>query len=144
MVIGKNLHLLNCDGVQLYQPVFLGQAFINKKGVEVFQIGETNQLGDIGIISDIALLATAFLTPFLCCQPEQSHIQDIGFTGVNIIDLCLRHLPGNQIFFNSVRMDAIVDFGQISLDIPAELLSFILFKPLEFLDKIELKFNGYL
>jgi len=37
MVVGKKLHLLNGNGVQLYQPVFLSQAFINKQGIEVFQ-----------------------------------------------------------------------------------------------------------
>jgi len=40
-------------------------------------------------------------------------------------------------------MDAVVDLRKIPFDIPAELLELLLFKPLEFLDKIELKFNGY-
>ena len=40
-------------------------------------------------------------------------------------------------------MDAIVDFCQIPFDIPAELLEFLFFEPLEFFNEVELELDRY-
>jgi hypothetical protein len=39
-------------------------------------------------------------------------------------------------------MNAIVDFGKVSFDVPAERFALFFFEPLKFLDQIELKFDG--
>ena len=42
---------------------------------------------------------------------------------------------------NGVGMDAIVDLGEVSLDVPAESLSLFFLEALEFLDEIELELD---
>ena len=49
----------------------------------------------------------------------------------------------DQILFDGIGMNPVVDFGQIAPDIPAELLALFVLEPLELFDEIELEFRRY-
>jgi len=49
----------------------------------------------------------------------------------------------DQVFFDRVDMYPIINFGQVSPDVPSELSVFLVLKPLELLDKVELKLRRY-
>lgn len=69
-------------------------------------------------------------------------IQHVGFVGIDDARLFRGHFGRNQVLFDRVGMDAVVDFGQFAFGTPAELFLFLFFQPLELFDDIQLEFYG--
>ena len=61
---GEQGHLVDCDCIQFYQPLGLGNIFTNKMCVEVLQIREADPLRDISVIPDIPFLIRVAVAPF--------------------------------------------------------------------------------
>ena len=92
--------------------------------------------------ADAGLLFDAVLdSELLCSHTEQGHVQHIGFTGIHHGNLLCGKLRRDQVLLDSICMDAVIDLGQISLDVPAKLFHFLGLEPLKFLDQIQLEFN---
>jgi len=56
-----------------------------------------------------------------------------------MVDLEFAQFRRNQVFLDSIGMNTVVDLGKVPADIPAELLSFFIFKSLEFFYQIKFK-----
>ena len=50
----------------------------------------------------------------------------------------------NQVFFDRVGVDTIIDFGQVSANIPTQLFLFFIFPALKFFDEVKLEPGGNL
>ena len=55
MVLRQDLHLTDGDGIKFCQPLGLRHSFADEHRIQVLQIGQTDQLRDIGIVADIPL-----------------------------------------------------------------------------------------
>src|SRR3990172_6627243 len=64
-VVRQKSHLLDCDLVQLAEPLCLQSLFLDEKGIQRFQIGEANKLRHIRVVSNIALIARMAVAPLL-------------------------------------------------------------------------------
>lgn len=53
VILRQNLHLADGDGVELCQTLGLGHPFADEHCIQVFQIGQADQLRDIGISCDL-------------------------------------------------------------------------------------------
>ena len=95
----------------------------------------------IGLVADVALRPTVGVTPLLGSHPEESHVQNVGFAGVDKIDLGARQLRRNQVGLDGVGMNPVVDLREVALDVPAKLLELLLLQPLELLDEIQLELD---
>ena len=58
-------HLLDGDLVQLAEPLCLRHLLLDEQGIQIFQIGEANELRHIRIVSNIAFLVRMVVAPFL-------------------------------------------------------------------------------
>ena len=94
------------------------------------------------IIPDIAFQVGILLAPRLCSHAEHGHVQHVGFVGIDDARLFRSHFGRNQVLFDRVGMDAVVDFGQLAFGTPAELFLFLFFQPLELFDDLQLEFYG--
>src|SRR5579859_1865392 len=142
-ILGENFHLLDGDVIEFTEPVRLGEILLDEERVQVFQIGETDKLGDVGVVTDVAFVAGVGIAPRLCGDAEKGHVENIGLGGVDQIDLAGSKSWGDQILFDGIGMDAVVDFGEVATDVPAELLTLDILQALELFDQIKLKFDRY-
>ena len=94
--------------------------------VEIFQIREANQLGYIGIITDISFVVRMFIPPLFGGFAKERHIKNVGFGGIDQVHLRFRQRCWNQVFFDGIGMDAVVDLGKVAAYIPAELFEFFI------------------
>ncbi len=84
-----------------------------------------------------------FIPPLFGRFPEQCHVQQVCFAGVDQVDLLRCQLGRDQIRLDGVGVNSVVDFGQVAADVPAELLKFLLFEPLELLDQVQFELDGH-
>ena len=141
-IIRQYPHLLNGHFVQSFKPFILGESVIDKKSVQVFEIGQTDQLRDIGVVPDISCFVWIRIPPHGSGHAEKSHVQDIRFRGINSVNLRFSQFVGDKIFLDDIGMNPIVDFGQIPPDVPTQLLFLFILQPLELLDEIKFKLRG--
>ena len=130
----------NC--VEFFQPFGLREFVADEMGVEILQVRETDELGNVRIIPDISFEARVLLAPLFCTHAEQGHVKHIGFGCVYGIDLRLCQFRRDQVFLYGIGMNSVVDLCEIAPDIPAELPPLFLFEALEFLDEVEFELNG--
>ena len=142
VILRQNLHLAYGDGIELSQSLGLRHPLVDEHRIQVFQIGEADQLRDIGVVSDISFQIRMAVPPLFCSHTEQGHVQNIGFTGIHHGDLLCGKLRRNQIFLDGVRMDAVVDLGQVSLNVPAKLFHFLGLKSLKLFDQIDFELRA--
>ena len=134
VILRQDLHLIDCDGIQLCQAFWLRHTLIDKHRIQIFQVGQTDKLRHVGIVTDISLQIWMTISPLLRRHAKKRHILYIGFIGIHKRNLSCRKFRGNESFLYSIRMDAVIDFGKISLDIPTELFEFLGLESLKFLD----------
>ena len=142
VILSQDLHLAYSDGIEFCQPLGLRHSFADEHGIQVLQIGKADQLRDIGVVTDIPFQIGMAVPSLLCGHTEQSHIQDIGFTGIHHGNLLCGKLRWNQILLDGICMDSIVDLGQISLDVPAKLFHFLGLESFKFLDQIDFELRA--
>jgi len=68
------------------KPTLLGQTFLYKEGIEVFEVGQADQLGDVGVVPDVALFIRVGLAPHGGGDAEKGHVENIRFRGVDLVD----------------------------------------------------------
>ncbi len=96
---------------------------------------------DVSVVADIAGLVGILHAPLCGGFSEKSHVEDICLGGVDMGGLRFGEFGRNQMGENRVGVDAIIDLGEISLDIPAQSFSLLFFEALKFLDEIQLEFD---
>lgn len=141
VILSQDLHLAYSDGIEFCQPFGLRHPLIDEHRIQVLQIGQADQLRDIGVVTDIPFQIGMAVPPLLCSHTEQGHVQHIGFTGIHHGNLLCGKLRRNQVLLDSICMDAVIDLGQISLDVPAKLFHFLGLEPLKLLDQIQFEFD---
>ena len=127
--------------VQAGEAFGLGQGLPDKQGVEVFEVGEADELGAGGLVADVALVAGVLTAPLGRGLAEQSHVEHIGFAGINEAGLGFAQLRRDEMGLDGVGVDAVVDPGEIAADVPAEGLALGFLEPLKFLDEVELELD---
>ena len=95
-------HLLDCYFVEFVQAITLRDALVDEHRVKILHIGEANKLVDGGIVAHIAFRAGIGFTPLLGGHPEESHIEDIRFLGVDKRAMVGIHLVGYKVGSHSV------------------------------------------
>ena len=86
-ILREQGHLVDGNHVQFCQSFGLWEVFADEMSVEVFKVGEADELRDVGIIPDIALFVRVAVPPFFCGTPEECHIEEIGFGCIYLGDL---------------------------------------------------------
>ncbi len=97
--------------VQFYKPFTLRHLLVDECGIEILHIAQSDQLVDGSIVTVIAFQNGILLTPHLRSHAEHGHVQHVGFVGIDDAPLLRGHFGKNQILFDSVGMDAVIDFG---------------------------------
>ena len=73
-------------------------------------------------------------TAFRFSRLDRHHIQNIGFVGIDQGNLTGRQFRRDQIFFDSIGMNPIIDLGKVALDVPTELFHLLGLEELKLLD----------
>ena len=116
---------MNSDSIELYKPFTLRHLLVDEYGIEILHVGQTDQLVDGGIIPDIAFQIGILFSPHLRGHAEHGHVQHVGFIGIDDACLLRGHLDRNQVLFDRVGMDTVIDLGQFAFGAPAELFLFL-------------------
>ena len=140
-VVRQKSHLLNGDLVQLAKPLALRQLFPDEERVQVFQVGEADKLRHVGVISHIALVTRMAVPPLPGGHAKEGHVQHIRFAGIDEVGLRLVQLWRDEVGLDGIRVDAVVDAGEVAADVPTEGLTLGLLEALEFLDEVELELD---
>ena len=53
VILSQDLHLADGDGIEFCQPFGLRHPLIDEHRIQVFQIGQADQLRDIGVVADM-------------------------------------------------------------------------------------------
>ena len=123
MILRQHLHLADGNGVELYQALRLRDPLVDEYCIQVFQIRQAHELRNVGIVTDVAFDIRMGIAPLFGRHTKQRHIQNIDFVGIDQGNLPCRQLRWNQIFLDSVRVDAIIDLGKVALDVPSQAVS---------------------
>ncbi len=129
--------------VQFHKPLGLRHTLLNKNGIDVFHIRQTDKLIDSSIIAYIAFQIRVSLPPLLCRHTEHSYIQHIGFISIDYARLSRSNLCRNKILLYRIGMYAVIYFRQFTLRRPAQLLLLLCFKPLKLFYYVNLELRTY-
>ena len=108
------------DFVQLEQACRLGQPLADEDGIEAFEIGEDNKLLERCVIADISISVGMRIAPLLRGPAEKGDVEQVGFVGIDELRLSFGDRGWEERLLDGVRVDAVVDLGQGSLEVPAE------------------------
>lgn len=117
--------------------LFLRGSLFYKLRVEVFDIGEYDEIEHIGIISHISREVRILFLPCFGCFSEDEHIQEICL--VRIHELFPEFAERRQeVLPDGIGVNLVVYFCEFSFYIRPERFSLILgfFEPLEFFDDV--------
>ena len=106
----NGLQLLLCGFSQKLQSLLLWQALFYQDSVVTFKIGKNKEMVQVSIITNISLFARIFLAPVFCCFSKQGNIQQISFISIDIRLLRLCKFRQNQMLFDSIRVDSVIQF----------------------------------
>ena len=120
----------------------MGKALTDQDRVEAFQVGEDDELLQGGVVADVALGIGVRVSPLLGGLAEKGDVKEVGLAGINERRLGLGDAGRDERFLDGVGVDAVIDLGEGSLEIPAELeaVVFLVLEALEFDDEVELEF----
>ena len=110
--------------VELQQPLGGAESHMDALCVHGLNIGEHEQLFDTGMIAELAFKVGMSVAPLLG-------------------SLSLGDLGGDELIFDRISVDAVVDFRKRAVEVPAEreALVLVVFEALEVFDRIELKLD---
>ena len=127
---------MNGDFVQSFKPIWLRDTILNHHGVEVFHIGDADQLIDVRIVTLIALQVWVCDLPLLMRHTKQRDIQHVCLVRIDDVHLGTCDSRRNEVLLNCIRVDAVVDLRQFALRRPAKLRLLRCLKPLKFVYEI--------
>lgn len=142
VIFSQYLHLADGDGIEFGQSLCLGHTLIDEHRIQVFQIGQTHKLRDVGVVPNIAFEVRVGFAPFLCGHAKQRHVQNICFIGIDQRNLSGGQCLWDEIFLDSIGMYPVIDLGEISLDIPAKLFHLLGLEPFKLLDQIDFELRA--
>ncbi len=94
-----------------------GQSLADEDGVQVFEVGEDDELFDRGAVADIALGVGVGVAPLLGGLSEQGDVEQVGLAGINGRCLSLRDGWWKEGLLDGVGVDAEIDFGEGALKV---------------------------
>ena len=94
-----------------------------------------------GLLVNVMTILRIRRTPLGCCLAKERHVKNIGLVGVDESRLGFAQRWRNEVRLNCVRVDAVVDLGEIAADVPADGLTLGLLEPLELFDEVKLEFD---
>ena len=74
VILSQDLHLAYSDGIEFCQPFGLRHPLIDEHRIQVLQIGQADQLRDIGVVTDIPFQIGMAVPLLLCSHTEQGHV----------------------------------------------------------------------
>ena len=83
VILRQHLHLADGDGVELCQTLRLRDSFVDEHRIQVLQIGQAHKLRNVGIVADVSFELRMGIASLFGRHPEQCHIQNIGFVGID-------------------------------------------------------------
>jgi len=109
---------------------------MDELSIEALKISENDELFDGGVVSDIPRLILGFTAPLHCSLAKERLIENIGLGCVGELRFFWIDLFRDEICFDRVRVNAIVDFGQGAIEIPLKRKAtiLVLFESLELFD----------
>ncbi len=119
----------------------MGQGLPDKQGIEVFKVGQADELGSSGLVADVALAAGVLATPLGGGLTEESHVEHIGLAGIDETGLAFAERRRDEVGLDGVGVDAVIDLGEVAADVLAEGLTLGFLEPLKFLDEVELELD---
>jgi hypothetical protein len=63
---------------------------------------------------------------------EEGHVQNIGLAGIDDGSLLRSEFGGDEVLFDGVGVDAVIDFGKLTLGRPPKSFLLFFFEPLKF------------
>ena len=123
VIFRQHLHLADGNGVELCQTLRLRDSFVDEHRVQVLQIGQAHELRNVGIVADVAFELRMGIAPLFGRHPEQCHIQNIGFVGIDQRNLPSRQFRRDQVFLDGICVNAVIDLGKVALDVPNRVAS---------------------
>ena len=113
--------------------------------VHPFDVGEDKQLLNGGVIAHITLQGGVGILPLFGGLPKKGHIEQVGFGGIGDGGLGGGNRGRDQVRFDGVGVDAVIQLGKGPIQVPCERQAavFVLFEPLELLDEVEFELDRY-
>ena len=121
----------------------MGQSHVNEFGIHAFDIGQHQQLFDSGVVAHVAFHIGIGIPPLFGCLTEEGDIEHVRFVGVDYGGLRWGHRGWDQVRFDGIGVEAVVEFGKGTIQIPGKRQAtiFILLEALEFLDEVEFELD---
>ena len=141
VILRQDFHLTDGDGVELCQPLGLRHSFADEHGIQVLQIGKADQLRDIGVVTDIPFSSGWLSRHCFAVIPNRAMFNTSASLAYTMETCFAVKALAESVLLDGICMDSIVDLGQISLDVPAQAVSFLGLEPLKLLDQIQFEFD---
>ena len=130
--------------IESFQALALRQAHVDQLGVQGLDVGEDEQLLDGGVVAHVAIKFGVRITPLAGGLAEESDVEQVGFGGVGDGGLGGGDLGRDEVLFDRVGVDAVVELGEGAIEVPrqGEAAAFVFFETLEFLDEVNLELGA--
>ena len=119
----------------------MGQGLADKQGIEIFKVGEANELSTGGLVANVALVAGVLAAPLGGSLAEEGHIEHIGLTGINEAGLGFAQLRRDEVGLDGVCVDAVVDLCEVAADVPAESFALGFLEALKYFYEVKLELH---
>ena len=116
----EGLHLANGDLIETLQSLTLMKTHVDKLCVHAFQIGQHEELLDAGMVAHVAVQPRVSLPPLFGSLPKESDIQQVCLTGIGDGRLGRGDFRRNEVFFDGIGVDAVVELGQRTVEVPGQ------------------------
>jgi hypothetical protein len=122
----------------------LRQPHVDQFGVHAFEVGQDEELLDGGVVAHVAIEFGVGVAPLPCGPPEEGDIEQIGLAGVDDRRLRRRHRSWDDVLLDGIRVDAVVEFRERSIEVPREreAAALVVLEALELLDEVELELRA--
>ena len=144
LIVLQHSHLLDGNLVELDQSFALWQLLVDEEGVEIFHVGEADDLVDGCIVTNVSFLLGVGFAPLFGGHAKHGYVEHVCLMGIDDACLLRGHFFGNDVALDGVCMYAVVDFGQFTSGRPSDLPLLFLLKTLEFLDDVYFELGTYL
>jgi len=91
-----------------------------EQGIVGFNIGQNKQLLQRGIVANVSFAAGVLGSPLGGCHSKQSHVEHVGFVGINVGLLLLGEVGRQQVLLDGISVYAVVELGYFAVEVPRE------------------------